>query len=293
MLEELRWKASLTATGLYQALRRAEGIPAAEPLAGEAIGPAADALAREIVAASLPALPLLRQLTALAAEFDNSRELLTRAMNKLHLGPIESEPLTRIAGALTDLRSTLLRAQPQLADELAVRAGPLREQWEARGPGMLRGVAGITESAVIPLAAEIVLVSPYAGGGGIAHPAQNRVTFEAMLFHPLPSLPETVRLAWLLTQLNGELPRFQELIRSGRLERTFAAAMVAPTLAAAQEVELGACDEPALAFALEAWGLAPILPDHASTILWNWWTAWLEQSASWPVAVAALDQMLA
>jgi hypothetical protein len=293
MLEELRWKTSLSAMALYAALCRSKGIAAVDAAWGKTLDLAADALASEIDAAQWPTIPLLQQLTGLAPEFDNNRELLTRAVAKLHLPARDPAFLVRIAGAIADLEAVLLRAEPNLAEELAVRCGPLREQWEARGPGMLREIANLTEEEVIPQAAEIVLVSPYAGGGGTAHAGQNRVTFEGMLFHPWPSLPETVRLPWLLAQLNAELPRYADLLPADRRELVFAAAMLAPTLAAAQEVELATCDESSLAAAFEAWGLAEELPPDSPEKLWAWWNAWIDQRARWPVAVAALDRMLA
>lgn len=293
MLEELRWKTSLSATALHAALCRAQEIPAADATLAELLEPAADALIAEIAAAEWPPLQLLEQLTALASELDNNRELVTRAAARLHLPPRDPALVVRIAGGVADLEAVLLRAQPNLAEELAVRCGPLREQWEARGPGMLREIARSTEEEVVPLAAEIVLVAPYAGGNGVANARQNRVTFEGVLFHPLPALPEPVRLAWLLAQLNADLPRYADLLPAGRSPKLFAVAMAAPTLAAAQEVELATCDELSLASALDAWGLAAGLPSDAPQKVWNWWNAWLDQSATWPVAVAALDRLLA
>jgi len=293
MLEELRWKTSLSATALHAALCRARGIPAADVALGGMLDPAADALAAEIDAAQWPQIALLEQLTALASELDNNRELVTRATVKLHLPPRDPALLVRIAGGIAELEAALLREQPNLAEELAVRCGPLREQWEARGPGMLREIARLTEAEVIPQAAEIVLVAPYAGGHGLAHARQNRVTLEGVLFHPLPSLPEPVRLAWLLAQLNSDLPRYGDLLPTGRAPFVCAAAMAAPTLAAAQEVELATCDETMLATAFDAWGIAADLPGDAPERVWNWWNAWLDQPATWPVAVAALERLLA
>lgn len=293
MLEELRWKTSLSATALHAASCRARGIPAADSSLGQLLNPAADALAAEIDAAQWPRLAVLEQLTALATEFDNNRDLVTRAAGKLHLPPRDPALMVCIAGGIADLEAALLREQPNLAEELAVRCGPLREQWEARGPGMLREITRSTEETVIPAAAEIVLVAPYVGGHGTAHAGQNRVTFEGVLFHPLPALPEPVRLAWLLAQLNADLPRYADLLPAGRSPELFAVAMAAPTLAAAQEVELAMCDEASLASAFEAWGIGTELPSDAPGRVWNWWNAWLDQPATWPVAVAALDRLLA
>lgn len=292
MLEELRWKTSLSATALHAAYCRARAIPPADVAMGRHLDSAADALAAELDAAKWPRLAMLEYLTALASEFDSNRELVTRAAVKLRLPRIEAEA-PRVAGGVADLEAALLRAQPNLAVELAVRSGPLREQWEARGPGMLREIGRLTEKEVVPAAAEIVVTAPYAGGAGMAHVSQNRVTVEGVLFNPLPALPETVRLAWLLSQLNADLPRYVDLLPATRRPELFAVAMAPPALAAAQEVELATCDEPTLASALEGWRLGADLPSDAPARVWNWWSAWLDQPAAWPVAVAALDRLLA
>lgn len=296
MLEEIRWKTSLSATALYAALCRARGHTAADQALDATVAAPADALAAEIAGANWPMVPLLEQLTALSPEFDNNRELVKRGAAKIHLPPRDEALLVRIAGAIADLEGALLRSQPNLAEELAMRCGPLREQWEARGPGMLREIARFTEAETIPLAAEVVFVTPYLGGGGVAHAATNRVTLEGMLFHPHPALPETVRLTWLLAQLNAELPRYADVLPANRRELIVAAAMLAPTLAAAQELELAMCDESSVASAFEtwgdAWGLAAELPPDSPARLWSWWTAWLELPARWPVAIAALDRLL-
>ena len=292
MLEEIRWKTSLSATALYAALCRARGRAAADQAMEATLAAPANALPAEIAAANWPVVPLLEQLTALSPELDNNRELVKRAAARIHLPPRDEALQVRIAGAIADLEGALLRSQPNLAEELAMRCGPLREQWEARGPGMLREIARFTEEEAIPLAAEVVFVAPYVGGGGVAHAATNRVTLEGMLFHPHPALPESVRLTWLLAQLNAELPRYADLLPAHRRELIVAAAMLAPTLAAAEEVELAVCDESSVASAFEAWGLAEELPPDSPARLWSWWTAWLEQPARWPVAVAALDRVL-
>lgn len=258
-----------------------------------AIAPQADALIAEIDATACPRVELLAELTSLAAEIDSNRELVTRAVSRLHAAPLPPTALTRIAGAIGELEAALAGVRPELAEELAMRVRPLREQWEARGPGMLRQIGRLTDDAVVPNAAEIVIVSPYAGGHGLAHPRHNRITLEGVLIHPHPQLPEPLRLAWLLAQLNSDLPRFADALPPGRSAFTFAVAMAPATLAAAQEVELATCDELTLESAFEAWGLSGMLPADAPQRVLHWWNAWLDRAATWPVAVAALERLLA
>jgi hypothetical protein len=289
---EIRWKSSVSATCLHAAWLHHASVAATDPHLAVALDDSAAALAREIASAGWPVRPLLTQFVALASEHDNNRQLVERALVKLHL-PSSETAVVRIAGAIADLEAAVLRSAPALADELPMRTRPLREQWEARGPGMLRAAARFTDEAILPDAAEIVLVAPYAGGHGLAHPAFNRVTLEAMLVNPLPAIPESVRLAWLIAQLNGDLPRFADALPAGRASAVKAAATIPAVLAAAEAVELARCDEATLALAIDAWRLADLGAAPDPKTLWQWWSAWTEHPDQWPVALAALDQMLA
>lgn len=295
MTPELRWKASLSATCLHVAACRAAGLTATDaPLAAELDVPS-KALAGEIFAAGWPLESVLQQLLALAADFENNRELVTRCATRLQLyaGP-DRESVGRVAGAIADLEASLLRQKPELVDELAVRGGPLREQWEAWGPGLLRETARLTDAAIAPECAEVVLVAPYVGGQGWAHAAQNRVTLEALLVNPLPALPEVVRLAWLVSQLNSDLPRFADSLPRGGAARAFGLATLPAVLAAAASLELVSGDDEAVVErAIVAWGLGGNAPAEVGQRLWQWWNAWLDRpAASWGVAVAALDHIL-
>src|SRR5689334_1275710 len=102
MLEELRWKTSLSATALHAALCRARGIPAVDAALGNTLAPASDALAAEIDAAHWPRIAMLEQLTGLASELDNNRELLSRAAAKLHLPPRDPALLVRMVGGIAE-----------------------------------------------------------------------------------------------------------------------------------------------------------------------------------------------
>ncbi|HEX6963796.1 MAG TPA: hypothetical protein VF175_18155 [Lacipirellula sp.] len=291
MLEELRWKTSVSATCLHTAVCRARGMEAADAALAAAVTPAADALIVELNAAGWPTPAVLEELTSLAAEIDNNRELVSRVIARLRLSIADVAFPVRVAGAIADLEAAVRRTQPQLAEELPARIRPIREQWEARAPGMLIEIARLTDPMIVPQAAEIVLVSPYVGGHGLAHAAQNRVTLEAVLFNPLPKLPEVVRLAWLISQLNADLPMLTDVLPARRSLAAMKLAMIAPVLAAAEAVELGQCDEAAVTGALRAWQPQSNAEQTAATI-WSWWQAWMEHPTRWPVAVAALEQML-
>jgi hypothetical protein len=293
MRVELRWKSSLSATCLHAAACWSQGIPAANAELGAALESSIALLVAEVQDALWPVGAVLPQLAGLSAEYENNRELVTRAVARLRIQTTEGL-ISRVAGAIADVEAALRRARPEIVEELAVRGGPLRQQWDARGPGMLHQIGRLTAAAVVPEFAEIVLVAPYAGGHGEAYPAQNRIALEAVLVNPHPELPEPIRIAWLLAQLTGDLPQFAEVLPPGRAGRAFQLAMLAPALDAGVSVELlASCDEATVDAALDTWRLREGLPADAASRLWQWWSAWLDGSSKWPVAVAALDQLLA
>ena len=176
-----------------------------------------------------------------------------------------------------------------MVDELALRARPVQEQWQARGPGLLRQLARLTEESFVAPSAEVVLVTPWVGGHGRADLKTNRVIFEAVLANPHEDLPEALRLGWLLAQLQADVPIYGEAISGGRLEEVAALATVPAVLAAAQEVEWATCDAAGIARALECW--YPAALPMADTLA-RWWQAYEGGSTSWAVAWRALEPLL-
>jgi len=287
---ELRWKASFSASCLHAATCLHEGLPVANPELAATLEPARQQLARECEACGLSADSFFPLLVELSAEFENNRQLIARAAARLRgSGSVGDTMLSRLAGCLADLEAALLRQQPRLVDELAVRGRPLREQWEARGPGLLRQMAKLTDESLLAPAAEVVLVAPFVGGHGRAHLQTNQVTFEAVLANPHPDLPEVLRLAWLLAQLQLDLPRFSDSIPGDRLPLVARLATLPAVLAAAEAVELAAYDAAMQTRALECWHL----PAEVDQRLHSWWSAYYEGTPRWSTALAALDAMLA
>jgi len=194
-------------------------------------------------------------------------------------------------------RSTVAADSLPLVDELLVRGRPLLDQWKTRGRGLLLQIARSTEENVIAVAAEVVLVYPLVGGNGIVHRSLNAATFEAVPADPRDELPEVVRLAWLLSQLNLDLPMYADPISAPHRDIVGGWAMVPPVLAAAECVELTKFSEETVRRALVAWRLVDSQDaDEAITAraatLTTWWKTLQQGETPWAVALAALEQML-
>jgi hypothetical protein len=290
---KIRWKASFSASCLHAAACLSEGLPVIDTATAALLQGTSDELSNELRACGLAAESTLPLLVSLAAECENNRQLVELAARRTHgAGTLGESAIARLAGCISDLEAAWLRHQPALVDELAVRGRPLREQWEARGPGLLSAMTQLTVEHFITSEAEVVLVSPLVGGHGRAHLLSNRVTLEAVLTNPDPELPEILRLGWLLSQLNLDVPVLSEPIAPIRLPRLASMATLPLVLAAAERVDLAHCDEATLARAIACWHLAPPLSDATPRLLLEWWSTYTASQTRWPVALAALGQML-
>ncbi len=291
MAVELRWVASSAASCFHVAAALARGVSPAQPEAFAAFQEPVAALSGAIESLEVPAWKFFDRLVPLAASYDDNRLLAEAVLSKVGRTSAATAVAGEFAGLFSDLKRVQAKSQPKLLDELELRAGPLREQWEGRGPGMLAGIRRLTDPNILVERADVLVVYPMAGGGGTAHLAHNVVSIEAVLANPSRQLPEIVRLAWLIGQLNLDLPRHSESLQNSR--RVAALAMIPPALAAAQDVELVQDDPATLALALQIWQPAGGDESSVAECLGLWWKTWLQTRENWPAALAALEQMLA
>jgi hypothetical protein len=289
---KLHWRPHVTTSCLHAADALLRGGTIVEPRLAEAIAAPSQELARNIASETVNGPRFWRFLFGLSASAGSSRELALQALTKT-VGRHRAELLLpRMSGALVELEAAVRRAFPDLISELELRMRPLREQWEARGPGMLYGICLRPEASLIAEQAEVLVVQPARGGGGQAHLSANSVRIEAVLANPHPELPEVVRLAWLLAQLQLDLPAYSDRIHADRLPRVAAYAMMMPVLEAAQEVELVQVSSALLDRAIAAWHLSVPADLNAPQVVLQWWETYRDSRPPFPVALTALDQML-
>jgi len=120
-----------------------------------------------------------------------------------------------------------------------------------------------------------------------------------MLRRPLPPTFS----AWLLAQLNLDLPMYADNIAAEHRDAVAQWATVPPVLAAAEHVELLQLSEESVMEAINAWRLPGGDADRdcdnsdgdnserAATLL-QWWNTYQQGSTPWAVAQAALEAML-
>ncbi|WP_254512686.1 hypothetical protein [Anatilimnocola floriformis] len=289
----LTWKPGILNSALHAAGAIARGRTLVDPVLQAALAEPAEALQQEIVASGVPAGAFRRALTGFATQFDAPRQLVERALVKVEGGGAKGDlKVAKLTAVVTAVVQAFQKCAPNAADDLRLRERPLREQWEARGNGLLRQIALLTDERLIVSEATVVLVQPVLGGGGEAHLQQNAVSFEAVLTNAVPQLPEVVRLAWLLAQLQCDLPMFSDHVNAQRLPHVAAFALLPAVLQAAAEVELGPFSVEQIGRAIEAWQLPKLADLDLPNVVHDWWQTYLVDRPSWPVALTALDRML-
>ena len=289
----LIWATSVSAGALHAARALLTGRMLIDRSLAAAIQAPAEALAAAVAASGYPAAAVWQHLLPLAAGLPTldletaGHELAARVLAQIEAQASPSA-VDRLGLALERLEAAFTGAQPRVAAELPLRRDPLRNQWEARGPGLLFGVRRLTSVDWLVPSATVVLIPPVLGGAGEAHPTYNVVTFEAVLANPIAQLPEVLRLGWLLAQLNPTLAAEAPGSAASGGRRTAACALLAIVLAAAEDVELAAADRAHFDLAAAEW-----LNDRATADrVWRWWENHAAGRPGWPAGLEALDRLL-
>ena len=234
-----------------------------------------------------------RVLVPLAPLTDSPRQLADQALIK-QLGSQRraGRSSDELMQCLSKLRDRFSQQVPDLANSLVFREQPLKQQWEAYGPGLLHIVGQRTTPNLVVEQATVYLLHPVQGGGGEPHLSHNSVRIEGLLANAHEQLPEVLRLAWMLAQLNNDLPMHSEEISGSRLSRVSGLAMIPPVLTAAAELQLCSFGSSELTTTIQAWHLPVISADQAASVVKEWWEIYAATRPAWIIAMTALDRML-
>jgi hypothetical protein len=288
----LRWLTSVPVSCFHATAALLRKQTLADPLVCAAVAAPAERLQAALLEERVPPERFWSHVVPLAADIGTVRELAEVTLTKT-VGRNEAAPrVGRFRDLLAELKDAFAAALPQLGEEWTTGAESLRQRWDYQGPGLLGRVVQWTEPGILVDAATVVLVYPALRGGGAAHLPYNLLHIESQTTDPVAELPEVVRLAWLLSQLNLDLPRYSEGVRPSRLATVAGLAMIPVTLAAAAEVQLARCDAEAIGLALRSW-LAPLSEAGAWTdTLTQWWETYCALRPAWATALQALDRLL-
>ena len=160
---ELRWLVSVSTSAFHAAAAVDGGLQLANAKLAQALSqPVAD-LQRVLTSTSLPAADFWNHVIPLSATIDSNRQLAEVVLHKI-VG-LSRRPQPRPVAGRSDDRpgACPLRTMPDSLDELELRAQTVREQWEARGPGLLTLVGQQTHPQMIVPNADVILVQPVLG----------------------------------------------------------------------------------------------------------------------------------
>lgn len=291
---ELRWQPNFDVSAMHASWAVHSGRHLLDAPLHSELAPAAAELGQLGGLCHVPSSVFWRQLLSLAADEPSNQQLATRLLSRLGPDALSSPSrVSELAAAISRCESIVRRRFPNMIEELALRCGPLQQAWEARGPGLLFLVGEATEVGFITESATVLLVQPVVGGDGMAHITTNRVHIEALLTDADSRLPETLRLAWLLGQLNLDRPVYSEQVHGHALAEVAELALLPAVLAAAENVQLARLDEAAVELALEHWLRIPADRREAlANILMAWWETASQSQWPWSTSLAALAKML-
>jgi hypothetical protein len=229
----------------------------------------------------------------LSASVTNLKEVAQVALIKT-IGRTEMPArLEHFRRALADVRNAGLSGLPLDEETSAKHQERIKLAWAYQGDGLLHAVAAQTEPEILVEEATVVMVYPAEGGGGAAYLPYNLVHIEAVADDPVPELPEIMRLAWLLSVLNLDLPRYSDEMTPKCLPLVAALAMLPATVAAAAAIGLAPHDEAILRQAMQSWLATPEKTDAWSGFLFQWWEAYKSMRPPLGTALAGLEKLLA
>jgi len=289
---KLNWTASLPVSCLYAAECLVRNLPLADPVIGEALAEPAARLQEALQEDYLPAETFWSHVVPLAANFPGQLELATIALTKT-IGRTEADKrIGRYRGLLIDIKNAFSRATVQSNDEPAARIDALRQRWHDTGIGLLAQMVNWTEPQIIVEEATVCVVHPDRGGGGVGYVPYNLAVIEGVSDDPVAELPEIVRLAWLLSTLNLDVPRYSENIENNRLATVAALAMIPVAVKSAADIRLTKLDSGAIGRAVQSWMTAPDKADEWTRALEQWWETYSTMRPAWPTALKGLDVLL-
>ena len=287
---ELNWKASFSASCFHTCHALFQDYSLRDERLSKALSPHVQTLRNKLLSAGILPQRFWKHAVALSANIESNRELVELILRKA-VGNVARPTVDSLITVVSGIESSTASIYPKLADDVTLRIRPIREQWESRGPGLLWTVATLTDDRVLVPNADVIVVHPVLGGSGAAHLEYNSVRIEGVLANEHRDLPETLRLAWLLSQLNSDLPTFADRVPGEMLSLIAQLAFVPAVLQAAENVEWSVCDCKSIQLALNVWGIPVPGAQATGELLLDWWQTYRESRPSWEIGLGALHQM--
>lgn len=253
----------------------------------------AAALARELHADAIARTQFLANLIPQSVTAGGNRQLASIVLTKTIGARRTDQRINRITEILTQLESAFEKAMPDFVEQTRTNSAALVEPWHDYGQTLMRSVQRLVEEGTVVERADVLLMPPLQNGGGAAHLHFNSVRIEVLPAGTATDVPEVVRVAWLVAQLNSDLPMYQGELHRDRLAEIAAFAMLPAVVTAAVDLELVSQSPNPIETVLRSWRLESSERPDLADKLTRWWETWQSQRPKWSIALAALDQLLA
>lgn len=195
---------------------------------------------------------------------------------------------------------------PRLAEQLRLRYSPLKQAYEAYGPGIVRSIGnriwnGAPPKDWWPGKVTVHAVQPIHSGAAGRSSSQTTVWIEAVLTDISPLVPEWLRLVQQLTEMavdthtRTHASNFSNESASTGTELPWSLAMVPLVLEEAKDRGLVGGGDLPLAAALDLWQLPETQHNDLnslSIVLGRWWTDIGSQAQAFPIALKQLSAQL-
>lgn len=224
--------------------------------------------------------------------------------------------------AIDGCRRLLASDQPRLADQLRLRYAPLKQAYEAYGPGLLRSVGkqiwnGSPPKNWWPNRVSVHAVQPLQAGASGLSSYQGSLWIEAVLTDISPAAPEWLRLAYELTHMaidthtRTHASAFADVKTMGEgktptelpwslgiipliFDRAADAGMIAAdSLPIAAAIELGWARDDAILATMPSLGATSGNRGDLADVLDRWWHDVGRSAHAFPIALKELSARLA
>jgi hypothetical protein len=288
MSTALTWRISETVNALYAAWACWTRPQQVAPEVSEALAEPLARLRAALEEERVPASSFWWHVFPAAALASEDPQRLAEITVVKSIGQLEA-PLRvpRFARVLRELRQ---RATPELA---APALDFLQAAWQRHGSALVTTIGQLTEPELVPESASVIGVTPITDGGGLAVLSGNVAVIEAVETDAWPDLPEVVRLAWLVSQLQLDLPGYSEQLPAARRGMAAELAMLPPALEAVRRCRI---TEASLADLLGrvggSWPTPPLEPAAQGNLL-SWWSVYQSRHPTFALGLSALDRAFA
>lgn len=289
----LRWVAAPELSAAHATCMVATGAPCADPKLEQLLAePVAD-INNRLLSASIEMGSFWKQYRSQILAGSDISPACTRALMAGGCSELQMDQLTKaVTRQLSEARRAFQAKYPKLAEQLDLRARPLRDRWGTVGPGLLREVErqiwanSPPDDWWMPRVLTL-MVQPVRGGDGDFDSQHAKFWMEAMLTDTDPSVPEILRIVWLITRMAID-QHTRDRSADQSLAHPWALVSVPLVLTAAVELEMVSRDLP-IRRAMELWNFGDAA---VAEILHQWWLQHTANPIPLPVALRQLQNLL-